>query len=850
MAGGPQNGIRRLADRLIASDPGLIRLWTASSVAITMCCALAVEYGFAQIQPGGQQNVLVAMLLGAVMAMMGSMALVGPDIWPKVRTAVFFPVALGSGMLVGALVGSITDLMLTVFVVIMFVAVFVRRFGPAFFFYGFMLWMGFFFAAFLHATLAMLPWMLADTAVSALLVLLLSITVLRTNPRSALNRAVGAFSARARAVAQVSAELSSVNPGDDRQFDRWQRRLTARQNRLVEAALIIEGWSAQPRALPAGWSAVAVRRHLVNAQLAIEEMANAARALVGSDKRVVAEAARVAALLGHRRYEEADQAARDFLVETTRLMGGQRTDSWWPARHFGSAVRDFVRTVREFNLAGAEGSADPDPEFEPVVTLVMGGNLPGSPAVAGTVAPRGRRWNPLTRLDFTTRQAVQATIAGALAIVLGRAVSPDRYYWAVLAAFVAFTGTATRSETFIKAVNRVLGTLFGLFAAIGLAHLNAGHTWWVLVTIVASVFCGFYLMALSYAYMIFFITIMVGQLYTVLNTFSNGLLVLRLEETAIGAAIGIVVGLVVTPLSTRDTVGSAQRDFLTDLGAFLTTAGERLRGRETSADDLDAAARGVDNRLRQLLLVAAPLTRALLWGNDPRRARHRLTLYSGCAHYARQLTAALRHSPAASGYLADTCVALAAACAGLAEAAEPPGRRQSTPVQQVQAHLMDADAALYLRSVLPGTSAEHPVHRPLKRLWQLLSELVNAGRIPTRTPAPERRGQAAATQDQLPIRGKVTDTAGQPVPTAIVTVVDSAGRQRGKVNTGADGGYQAKTDGAGTYLVVASHPRHETHASHVIVSNAPVELNFVLGPAAKPAVQAEATRTPVHRSAH
>src|SRR5262249_50410995 len=146
------------------------------------------------------------------------------------------------------------------------------------------------------------------------------------------------------------------------------------------------------------------------------------------------------------------------------------------------------------------------PAFEPAVSLAPGGMLPGSPAVASTVTPRGRQWNPLTRLDFTSRQAVQVAVAGGLAIVLGRVLSPERYYWAVLAAFVAFAGTATRSETFLKAVNRVLGTLVGLGAAIGLAHLTAGHTWWVLVTIVASLFCGFYLVNVSYAYMIFFIT--------------------------------------------------------------------------------------------------------------------------------------------------------------------------------------------------------------------------------------------------------------------------------------------------------------------------------------------------------
>ena len=81
--------------------------------------------------------------------------------------------------------------------------------------------------------------------------------------------------------------------------------------------------------------------------------------------------------------------------------------------------------------------------------------------------------------------------------------------------------------------------------------------------------CGFYLVSISYAAMIFFVTIMVSQLYSELHEFSASLLTLRLEETAIGAAIGIAVALVVLPTSTRDTVTSARSRYYTALGELL-----------------------------------------------------------------------------------------------------------------------------------------------------------------------------------------------------------------------------------------------------------------------------------------
>ena len=803
MATGPRGWLRQARDRFIATDPGLIRLGQASSAAFAMATALGVEYAFAHLQGGGPTGALIPMLLGAVLALMGSTALTGATPWDKVKTAALFPVAIGLGLLLGTVVAANVDLMLGVFVLVMFVSVFVRRFGPAFFSYGFMFWMGYFFSAFLHAKLSMMPWLLADVAVAAAWVLLLSLTVLRTNPRRALGRTLRAFGARVRAVARECAELGEI---EQRGVDRWQRRVQARQNRLADTALVLEAWSAEPGALPPGWSAVALRRYLVNAQLAVEDLATAAKALVGGDRPVAAAAAGIAGQLARREYEDADADARALLSRLDRA-GEREAGSWWAARHFGTAATEYVAVTRRFDRVRKGGSGD---AFEPVVGLVMGGLLPGSAAVAGAVSPRGR-WGRLGRLDFTTRQAVQVAIAGGLAILVGRELSSTRYYWAVLAAFIAFTGTATRSETFVKATNRVLGTLVGLGAGIGLAHLTAGHTVWILVVIIASVFCGLYLLQVSYAYMIFFITIMVSQLYSVLNEFSSELLVLRLEETALGAAIGILVALTLTPLSTRDVVSAVQKDLLTDLAALLTTVSERLRDR--SDGDLDALARTLDDRVRYLYLVSAPLTRPLLWRNSPRLARHRLTLCSSCVHYGRRLATALRSSSSPAPALAVASAALAETCTGLAETLTPPGRRHE-PAEQLRERLADADAALFA-----GTSDGHPAHRPLLHLWQLLSELVAAAPVPL---------PAANAAPGVVIAGTVRDDSGAALAGATVTLVDTVGRQLDKVNSGADGGYRLTTPRSGTYLLVTLAPRHQAGASRITVTDRPVTHGVTL----------------------
>src|SRR5262249_23526058 len=129
MAQGSVDWWRTRRDRMVGVDPGLNRLRMALSATVAMATSLALEYGYARVTHANPQNTLVAMLLGTVMAMMGTMALAGSEWWPKVRTAVFFPVAIGAGMLIGVAVAGRTDLMLAVFVAVMFVAVYVRRFG-------------------------------------------------------------------------------------------------------------------------------------------------------------------------------------------------------------------------------------------------------------------------------------------------------------------------------------------------------------------------------------------------------------------------------------------------------------------------------------------------------------------------------------------------------------------------------------------------------------------------------------------------------------------------------------------------------------------------------------------------
>ncbi len=715
-------GLHEVADRLAASDPGLGRLRTGLSAAVCVGTALPVQMAVAGILGFTGQAAFAAALFGAVVAMLGSNALSGWDRWVKVRTAAFFPVAVGLGLVTATLTDAQRALQVVGFALVLFLSVWVRRFGPQFFFYGFMGWMGFFFATFLQASWPLVPNLLIAAVVSSGWVLLLSTTVFSIHPRRILHATTVAFFARGRAVARACAELLEVPAGGERRRRRGVRVVAARQAGVAETALLAEAWSVEQGALREGWSAAALRRRLIEAQQAVERMAGAAARLQGGDPHLVALAHRTLDALAHHQDAAAVAAAEQLAAAAieTEQAGGV---GWWQARHLAYGVREFLR----FDAAvDAPPEVDPgEEEFEAATTLING-SLPGSPAVARDVTPRGH-WNPASRLSMTTRQAIQVALAGLIAIGLGAALSPTRYYWAVIAAFVMFAGTGTRSETLLKGAARVGGTFAGLIAAIAVAHVTYGHTPVVIAVILASVFFAFYLAKVSQAAMTFFITILLGQLYTVLGMFSDSLLVLRLGETAVGALAGTAVALIFAPVSTRDTVRSARDEMLTAMIDFLeeaaryaedTAAGRttRQRGPGSGALRLDACTRALDDRARKLALVTRPLTRPLVMGNSSPRTRRRLGLYIAAVSQCRALSLALQRRPESATVPAATA-ARAVAEAARALMARPPG----AAVPAAERPLADGDLALF--GDRASARADDPVVRSLHHLASTLSQV-------------------------------------------------------------------------------------------------------------------------------
>ncbi|HXO85429.1 MAG TPA: FUSC family protein, partial [Gemmatimonadales bacterium] len=96
---------------------------------------------------------------------------------------------------------------------------------------------------------------------------------------------------------------------------------------------------------------------------------------------------------------------------------------------------------------------------------------------------------------------IRIAVAVAVASAFGSILSERRFYWAVIAVFVAFVGANTSGEQVTKAVNRVTGTIVGILLGSLLAHA-IGHSTWSLAVIVLALGFGIYFIRVSYALMV------------------------------------------------------------------------------------------------------------------------------------------------------------------------------------------------------------------------------------------------------------------------------------------------------------------------------------------------------------
>ena len=744
-------------DRIAGSDPGLQRLRTALQAVATIGAAMAAEYLFVhlthalQLDTHGatlspQQAALVAaqhhgllviaIMLGAIVGMLASFG--GALFGTPVRTLVNFaliPVPMVGGLAIGLALGNHRVLALGSLTVVLALGAYCRRFGPSGFLGGMFLFMGNFFGFFLHTEVSLsdLGWLAAEIGLGALVAIVAQFTMFYPSRRAALRRMVRSYTVRAREVSTRALELLDTRPADR---ERVVRSLHRRLVRLNETALLIDAQLGTPSAVPARWSAAELHQRLFDSELAVSTMGRLAERIADYDltpamRDQVRDALHAVSEFEVARARRAGERLLDLLRDPSADQLDHNTRI--VLFRFATSVGEFARSAQAGRAPTPAPVDDAAGQFQPAVPS-FGGWLPGSSAVsaAASLEP-GQRLRDRARLQPYTRVAIQMAVAVTAAIVLGDLLSGRRFYWAVIAAFVTFMGANNAGEQMRKGALRVVGTVVGVFLGALGAHLVGNRTDLAIGVILTSLFLGLYLMRVSYAFMVVGITIMVSQLYVQLDEYSDSLLRLRLEETALGAGVAVLTVLCVVPLRQSRVIRMGIRHYLQALSATVTTAVGRLSGQPECTDvELRSALRRLDGAFQALVSTVAPPGipfAGRLGGPDTELARL-MHAVAASRQYARNLQV---DSARAGRLLADSRDDLARA-----------GSRLTTSIEEVLAAGADGrfSAHTYVRAAgsfaqvadrYPGddrTAARQLALRDLQLIDGAVAAVASAARMP------------------------------------------------------------------------------------------------------------------------
>lgn len=580
---------------------------------------------------------VIAMMLGAIFAMMSGF---GIGMLGRARAQLWFLLFMPLPMLALLAVGlsvHVRVISLALLAVVLAIGTYCRRFGPPGFIGGMLAFMGAFLGFFIqdYVPLADFGWLTAEVVTGAAGTLLVHFVLFPPRPEAAVRRMQRSYAARARGLASEVAELFGAR--------RAERRVQRHLLRLNEAALLIDA-QLGPQALRAGWSAAVLHQLLFDAEVELSNVARFALALARRPLPARASGLVVAALTSVR---DADlDAVCDTAAAIRDLLDGDEAavaaDDRILLHRFATSVTGLGKALRAFRMypAGQPPDNVAEAEFQPQV-LTFGGWLPGSANVAGAASQERGGTGLIERIRLApyARFAIQMGIAVAGAIIAGDAMSGRRFYWAVIGAFITFMGTNTTGEQLRKGLFRVLGTVVGVLAGGVLAHLVGNVVWLQVVVIMTSLFAGLYLFRVNYTFMVIGITVMVSQLYVELGEYSNNLLLLRLGETAVGAAVAILTALLVLPLHVGRVARVAARQQLEALADLADRCLDRLADpASTAGSDLElrAASRRVDVAYQALVAVVRPM-RTPLFGRLAKRVEGFMVTAVAARHYAHNL---------------------------------------------------------------------------------------------------------------------------------------------------------------------------------------------------------------------
>ncbi|MFC4555110.1 FUSC family protein [Georgenia faecalis] len=642
--GAPQGRVSRwrtfAAAHLTQVDPGQARLRAAARALIGAVAAVATVYLL--LDRLGERALEPAIFAGFV-AMLSTGIAVDRTVRGRRLTSVLVLLPIAVVVLLGGLLSDRPGWMGVVLVVVALVGVGIGRFGPRWAALGRVTFMAYYFALILRLELSDVGLFILAAVVGAVWAYLVHYVVLPDRPRAVLRGGVEGFSEGLADA--MDALVDAVS------WARWdpdvRRRVAAHTKQMHRGAALLVGQLRDTDSTgmdPARGAEIRLR--VFDTELAAVRLMDTARAVTGTTLPLELRA-RLAGRL------ELLQAHLRAIAR--RPVGGSSGDEglslapWhpvrppvdWPpqARALSRAVDEMHRAagvLRDAEIAGLDPHAPPLAVVDPADA---GDAVDLDDLVAPADPPAGSPGRATASLSQPTRRAVQAAVATGVALGVGDAVSASHQYWATLAAYQVLGGTD--GETFVKATQRIAGTVAGAVVGFALAIGTGGSPAVLMPVLAIAVFASTYFRGASAVASTFWTTMIFAVIYEFLGRLTTLALEIRVLETLFGAVVALLVARWVFPTHTRTKLSTDMATLVGDVSVVVAGNLERLAGNDrVSPPAIYQRLLVMNQHARAVNTTAAPLRRSA-GALEPGGIEAQLTAAWSLAYYTRHLTHAV-----------------------------------------------------------------------------------------------------------------------------------------------------------------------------------------------------------------
>ncbi|GEN54207.1 FUSC family protein [Halobacillus faecis] len=611
--------------RMLASDPGNKRLQQAGKATLSVISAVFTTLLVLNLL--GHDPLLPAIISG-VCGLLGIMAVMDDTKKEKQGTTLLLPFSAITGVTLGSLLSWSAVLVSMLMILIIFCSFYFSKFGSRYFSLGMIGFITVYFSSFLKLPPEQFPWFYGAICIGISYAFLYNFIIFRDTAQQ-LKRSLQSFHRQANLTFELLADVvkdPEMNQIRSKKLTENVKKLRDYANHVstdLNAQNINEVWP--------GLRTEQLRLYVFDTAMFVMTLSDSLEKLKESG---ALETEELRSILFH-------------LIQTLQKAEVLKVEK--EEKHLSEAERVVVALRKMIDQRFGEHETRPEGwlyllrRIEAIATHVTegalairysGGDHPGDQSFVEEVPEEDKDKG----MEPSTKKAIQSVIAGTIAVIVGHLISPIQPYWVLLTTFIVQLGTPTVGRTYLKGLERSIGTIGGAIIGFFLAKSVSGHSELEVGLIFAVIFFAFYMLPVSYTVMSIFITMLIAFMYDlILGGISYALLLARVVDTIAGAGIALAAAAFIFPTRTLDKMKEQLVDYLESLEDYILSYIRKFRLSESMKGLADLAFQ-MDEKIQLLEEDAKPALQrpgANKYSGIPRL----LMSFTAINYYAKQLVA-------------------------------------------------------------------------------------------------------------------------------------------------------------------------------------------------------------------